>query len=315
MTKGNLLKLLLLFTLTFFVTPTFSQSAHDVYREGLNQMKVGSYKKAIEYFNAAIQIGSGNKEITNNCNAKIRECRRKLNPTPVQPRPVVRVRRMDSLEYNNKLYAFKDSVVLNPNGTGMQLKIIPVSGKWDYSYPEEARQWLSVSKDDKAYEPTLTICGRRNPTDKIRRAVVTVKGTTYNGMEFKESFEVVQEKGVTASSRDNYNDYKVILSLQFDSKGGKQVVKMPRDTKVEIPENVLWCFKSEFKDKEGKGKIGKAWLNVTKKLVKALGGLPKTEYCNENEFVIETTPNTTGNVRSTNVYIPGKGSINVSQDK
>ena len=94
-----------------------------------------------------------------------------------------------------------------------------------------------------------------------------------------------------------------------------EIDQIKHEDVIDIPENVTWCVKSEFKNKEGQNKLSQIGINVSNFLVNLLGGEPKTVFCDTNEFVIETTPNKSGSVRSTNIIIPGKGIINVSQDK
>lgn len=314
MRKRMIVRVLWLLIFSILPMAGYSQSAHAVYQEGVNKMKSKSYKEAITYFRTAKSIGRGNDQLIRDCDSKISECNRMLRPTTSKPKQDHHYSyKIDTLEYENQLNAFKDSVLLTKNG-GLQLKIIPIRGSWEYScFPDEAREWLSVNRDEEARVPTLTVYGRRNYTTKARTAVVRVRGKDHKGRPFNESFRVLQEKADIQDPTPEHLD--VILSLQFKKKGGKQVVKFPRDTQVDIPENVSWCVKSEFKNKEGQNKLSQIGINVSNFLVNLLGGEPKTVFCNTNEFVIETTPNKSGSVRSTNIIIPGKGIINVSQDK
>ena len=309
MSKRLTFRVLLLFFFAFSPLMVSAQNANAVYQEGLNKMKSKSYKEAIVYFKTAKEIGKGNSKLIKDCNSKIGECNRLISPRTHTTTPVRSF--VDTLAYENRLSAFKDSISFPQHG-GYQLKQIPVRGGWTFTCePQEAREWLSVNRDEEARIPTLTIISRRNYTTSQRKAVVRVKGMNYKGVEFDESFEVTQTKAEKAGQAP----LPVFMSLVFTKKGGKQVVKLPRDTELEIPDNVYWCFKSEFKYQEGSGKLKKTWKGVSNFFVKLLGGLPKTEFCDEDELVIETAPNETGSVRSTNIIVPGKGSINISQDK
>lgn len=310
MGKKMYVKFFLILSFSFFSLAGYSQSAHAVYQEGVNKMKINSKKalnEAITYFKTAKSIGRGNDQLIRDCDAKIRECKQRLKPAVTPEKRLY----IDTLEFENRVKAFKDSVVFSQSG-GLQLKIIPVRGTWSFScMPENARDWLSVNRDEAARLPTLTIYGRRNRSSSIRRAYVQVTGKDYKGRVFNELFKVIQDK---ADSPDSPG-LDIILSLQFKRNGGKQVVKFPRNTQVDIPKNVFWCVKSEFKNKEGKNKLNQIGINISNFLVNLLGGEPKTVYCDADEFVVETTPNKSGSVRSTNIIIPGKGIINVSQDK
>ena len=294
----------LIFLLMAIATPSvvLGQSAKEIYDDGILEMKKKSYRSAIQHFETAREIGRGNKKFVQKCEDKISECRKKSsNPPKPRPKPI------DDNPTPLPDQSFSDSVKLR-NVNDLQYKTVPVNGEWEVEVsPEEASEWLYATKDQQN-KRLLTLGGRSGKAHGPQKAKVRVTGPN-----FDQSFTVIGWK--RESPGPDPNNPLPILSLIFKKKGGKQVVSLPRDSKVEIGSDGAWCFKSILKEKVASTKLQEIWQKISRPIIKLLGGTPQTVLCNENEMVIGAEPNNSGSVRSTTIVVPGKYIINVSQEK
>lgn len=149
----------------------YSQCA-DIYNEGVTLMENGRYKDAINVFKAAKECDSS---LAQQCDAKIRECRKKIAPDS-KPK---------SSPSSNASYIMtidKKELYFGAESTAPQTVKVQSSIEWPYSSSDT---WCKVSKNS---DKLLSISCDINKSSEKRTAIVTLG----NGKDTKK-IKVIQE--------------------------------------------------------------------------------------------------------------------------
>lgn len=157
----------------------------DIFKQGVAMMEAKKYKSAISYFQKAKKC---DKNLAKQCDEKIYECRRLINPTPKPVKSSVITLDKETLEFGSE---------------ETNAKTVKVTSEIEWKCTTDAN-WCTVTKMD----GKVAIACKINQTTDDRKAVIRVD----NGKETK-SINVVQ-KGMDAVLRFAPNQ-----SLEFGKEG------------------------------------------------------------------------------------------------
>lgn len=145
-----------------------AQSASKFYSDGMAQYNKGKYSEAITLFKKSIAI-DGSKTNTANCNAMIKKCNQKLNPSSPS-----RIKYMpDSSNDGTYPAEWKQiSVDAKPNRREYR-PILPKGDKWEYE-SVGGDNWLHIEKKDDADNKALYFTCDPNNSNVTRTATVNV---------------------------------------------------------------------------------------------------------------------------------------------
>ena len=145
-----------------------AQSASKFYNDGMAQYNKGKYSEAITLFKKSIAI-DGSKTNTANCNAMIKKCNQKLNPSNSSKSKSI----PDSS--NDGTYPAewrRISVDAKPKRSEYR-PILPKGDKWEYKLVGGAN-WLHIEKKDDADKKALYFTCDPNSSNTTRTATVDV---------------------------------------------------------------------------------------------------------------------------------------------
>lgn len=188
---------LLLMVLNMPLT-AYSQCA-DIFKQGVALMEAKKYKSAISYFQKAKKC---DKNLAKQCDDKISECRKLINPTPIATKSYVITLNPETLEFGSEETASKS---------------VKVTSEVEWTCNTDAN-WCTLTKLD---ANRLAIECKINKTTDKRIADVRVN----NGKETK-SIQVTQ-KGLDAILNIVPN-----LPLEF-GKDGVQYMEIPLECTME----------------------------------------------------------------------------------
>jgi hypothetical protein len=157
----------------------------DIFKQGVAMMEVKKYKSAISYFQKAKKC---DKNLAKQCDEKIYECRRLINPTPIPVKSSVITLDKETLEFGSE---------------ETSAKAVKVTSEIEWTCTTDAN-WCTVTKMD----GKVAIACKINQTTDDRKAAIRVD----NGKETK-SINVVQ-KGMDTVLRFAPNQ-----SLEFGKEG------------------------------------------------------------------------------------------------
>jgi hypothetical protein len=157
----------------------------DIFKQGVAMMEAKKYKSAISYFQKAKKC---DKNLAKQCDEKIYECRRLINPTPKPVKSSVITLDKGTLEFGSE---------------ETNAKTVKVTSEIEWECTTDAN-WCTVTKMD----GKVAIACKINQTTDDRKAAIRVD----NGKETK-SINVVQ-KGMDAVLRFAPNQ-----SLEFGKEG------------------------------------------------------------------------------------------------
>lgn len=157
----------------------------DIFKQGVAMMEVKKYKSAISYFQKAKKC---DKNLAKQCDEKIYECRRLINPTPIPVKSSVITLDKETLEFGSE---------------ETSAKAVKVTSEIEWTCTTDAN-WCTVTKMD----GKVAIACKINQTTDEREAAIRLD----NGKETK-SITVVQ-KGKDAVLRFAPNQ-----SLEFGKEG------------------------------------------------------------------------------------------------
>ena len=157
----------------------------DIFKQGVAMMEVKKYKSAISYFQKAKKC---DKNLAKQCDEKIYECRRLINPTPIPVKSSVITLDKEILEFGSE---------------ETSARTVKVTSEIEWTCTTDAN-WCTMTKMD----GKVAIACKINQTADERKATIRVE----NGKENK-SITVVQ-KGMEAVLRFAPNQ-----SLEFGKEG------------------------------------------------------------------------------------------------
>ena len=180
-----------------------AQSASKFYNDGMAQYNKGKYSEAITLFKKSIAI-DGSKTNTANCNAMIKKCNQKLNPSKPKSLPVS----SDDGTYPAEWKQI--NVDATPKTGRREFKAIhPKGDKWEYELVGD-KPWVHIEKVDQPDDKALYFTFDSNNSNATRTATVNVmhdgkrypititqsgvKGSTHGPTPLPKTIRYVQRK-------------------------------------------------------------------------------------------------------------------------
>lgn len=188
----------------------YSQCA-DVYDKGISLMGEGKYTDAISYFQAAKQCDNS---LTKQCDAKIRECRRRITPNTKSE--------TNTISYKINLDNLRIDFGAEETGT----KAVKVNSEAIWECTSSNPNWCTVVKKS---ESSLAIQCKVNETTEDRIATIQVRND-------KEKLNIeVNQKGMQAILR-----FAPDQNLEFGKEGRKIDIYLQSTIEYKIDENPDW---------------------------------------------------------------------------
>jgi hypothetical protein len=147
-----------------------AQSASKFYSDGMAQYNKGKYSEAITLFKKSIAI-DGSKTNTANCNAMIKKCNQKLNPSNSSKHKSM----SDSSNDGTYPAEWKEiKVDATPKTGRREFKAIhPKGDKWEYELVGD-KPWVHIEKVDQPDDKALYFTFDSNNSNTTRTATVNV---------------------------------------------------------------------------------------------------------------------------------------------